>query len=131
VKIRHALACALLCVATSAHCLSADDLKWDLSYERALKAYPLPEDEWMRSWPGHYPSRPIHQRMADYRGEPIEASVLIEQLDGHTGAPSALWLIKTHGSAQVCQFHPKSQDQPCTTLDPSRAESRSRADCSH
>lgn len=102
--------------------LEPSDLKWDLSYRSALREHPIGEREFMRIWPGRYPSRPIHEKLAAYVGEPVEASLLIEQPDGHTGDPSATWFIKTHDAAQACSFHPSSKDQPCTELDPVKVE---------
>ncbi len=102
--------------------IDAADLKWDLSYQAALSEHPIGEHEFMSFWPARYPQRPIHDRLAKYRGEPVEASLLIEMPDGHTGDPSATWVIKTHRTAQLCNFHPKALAAPCKQLDPARTE---------
>lgn len=102
--------------------LASPDLKWDLSYQTALKNYPIGDNEFMSFWPSRYPKRPIHDKLASYAGDEIEASLLIEQPDGHTGDPSATWFIKTKSSAQACSFHPKHLNEPCKQLDPARTE---------
>ncbi|MEO7494954.1 MAG: ankyrin repeat domain-containing protein [Massilia sp.] len=106
----------------AAHAVTEADLKWDLSYRRALQEHPIAPAEFMWQWIAGHPQRPIHTRLAEYAGEPIEATLLIEQPDGHTGDPSASWFIKTRSSASVCTFHPKLMHAPCKPLDPARAE---------
>jgi ankyrin repeat protein len=106
--------------ATPAH--AAADLKWDLSYESALRMHPIAENEFMRSWPARYPQRPIHARLASYSGEPIEASLLLEGPDGDAGAPVAQWFVKTRSAARVCILYKESKDG-CEQLDPARTES--------
>ena len=88
--------------------ISDSDLKWDLSYQSALRDHPLDEREFMRVWPQRYAqaTRQIHELLARYDGEPIEASLLIEKPDGHAGDPSAIWFVKTHAGAKACSFHP-------------------------
>jgi len=102
------------------------ELPWDLSYTSALRDHPIADREFMRIWPQQHPQRPIHQKLAQYAGEPIEASMLIEQPDGHTGDSIAQWFIKTHNTAQLCSFHPKRMDEPCRKLDPARVEAAIR-----
>lgn len=118
------LAIMSICLAFVAPSQAASeaDLKWDLSYKSALKANPIAQNEFMQIWASRYPSRPIHTKLGSYAGEPIEASLLIETPDGHTGDPSASWFIKTRSTVTLCEFHPKYMNKPCRTLDPSRVE---------
>jgi hypothetical protein len=94
----------------------AADLGWDLSYRTVLKDHPMVANEFMRVWPERYPKRLIHERLRTYQGEMIEDSVLVEEPDSHTGDPLATWFIKTRSGAQLCVFHPKFSDRPCTPL---------------
>ena len=100
---------------------AAADLKWDLTYQSALRNYPIAANEFMRVWPARYPLRPIHARLAGYAGEPIEASLLIEGPDGDAGDPVAQWFVKTRTAAQVCTLYKGSRDS-CERLDPARTE---------
>ncbi|QNA89363.1 ankyrin repeat domain-containing protein [Massilia sp. Dwa41.01b] len=120
---RHALAGAcLLAGALWAGCVHAGaDLKWDLSYEGALRDHPIAHNEFMHFWPGRFPQRPIHERLASYSGEPIEASLLIERPDGHAGDPVAHWYVKTASRAGVCTLY-KQEKRPCKGLDPTRLD---------
>ncbi|QNA90644.1 hypothetical protein G4G28_22880 [Massilia sp. Dwa41.01b] len=99
----------------------AADLKWDLSYQSALRTHPIAEKEFMHHWPAQHPQRPIHQRLADYSGEAIEASLLIESPDSHTGDAVATWFVKTKTTAQSCRLY-KQRNWPCEPLDPARTE---------
>ncbi|WP_444847419.1 hypothetical protein [Duganella caerulea] len=114
---------ASLLVCCAAH---GAELPWDLSYATALRDHPIAENEFMRIWPQQHPQRPIQQKLAQYAGEPIEASMLIEQPDGHAGDPIAQWFIKTRNGAQLCIFHPKRLNDPCQKLDPTRVEAAIR-----
>jgi tetratricopeptide (TPR) repeat protein len=106
--------------------VQAAELPWDLSYKSALRDHPIGEQEFMRIWPSQHPQRPIHQKLAGYAQQPIEASMLIERPDGHTGDPQATWFIKTRDTALACPFHPQSMKQPCKTLEPWRVEEAMR-----
>jgi ankyrin repeat protein len=108
-------------ILTSAAIAAADNLPWDLSYQSALRDYPIPQNEFMATWPGRDSKRLIHEKLATYAGEKIEASLLIETPDRHAGDPMATWFIKTRTTAQSCIFHPKVS-QPCEQLDPVRTE---------
>lgn len=100
---------------------AAPDLKWDLSYRSALREHPIARNEFMAIWPMQHPTRLIHEKLASYSGEAIEASLLIERPDGDSGHPFAMWFIKTRTSAQVCTLY-KDVDAPCKPLDPARAD---------
>ena len=119
---RSVAALVLAFLAVGAHAQSVADLHWDLSYQSALKAYPIGADEVLNDWLAQHPVRPSQARLAAYAGPPIEASFLLERPDSHAGDPQALWIIKTHSAAQACSFHPKLPDEQCTVLDPARAE---------
>ena len=101
--------------------LAAPDLKWDLSYRSALREHPIADNEFMAFWPARYPKRAIHDKLANYAGERIEASLLIERPDGDSGHPFASWYIKTRTTAQVCTLY-KEPHRPCKQLDPARTE---------
>jgi ankyrin repeat protein len=115
-----AAALVLACLSAS-QAQAAADLKWDLTYESALRAHPIAENEFMRFWPVRYLQRPIHARLAAYSGEPIEASLLIEGPDGDAGDPVAQWFVKTRSAARVCTLYKQSRDG-CERLDPARTE---------
>lgn len=104
------------------HAATEADLKWDLSYATALRQHPISPREYMAVWPQQHLQRPIHQRLADYDGEPITASLLIERPDGHTGDPHATWFIRTRSSAKMCSFHPKLASTPCSDVDPAKTD---------
>lgn len=97
------------------------DLKWDLSYQGALRDHPIASNEFMAFWPARYPQRPIHARLAAYDGEPIQASLLLEGPDGHAGYPVAHWYIRTASTAQVCTLYRERADA-CKPLDPARLD---------
>ena len=114
----HASATALiLSFPGAAFALTADDLKWDLTYQTVLKNYPLSNDEFLPIWIASMPARSVHEKLVAYKGEPILASVLIETPDMHAGDPLADWIIKTKTSAVRCQFHPKFLERKCIKLD--------------
>lgn len=100
---------------------AATDLKWDLSYQSALREHPIGDNEFMNIWPRGFPKRLIHERLANYAGEVIEASLLIEGPDGHAGDPLATWFVKTKTTAQSCTLHQRIHE-PCEQLDPARTE---------
>lgn len=95
-------------------------MPWDLSYQSALRDHPIADNEFMRIWPQQHPQRPIHDKLAAYKGEPIEAALLIERPDIHAGDAQATWFIATRNGAQACPFHPQALMQPCQTLDRQR-----------
>ena len=103
-------------------CVSAQaaELPWDLSYQSALRDHPIADNEFMRIWPQQHPQRPIHDKLAAYKGAPIEAALLIERPDIHAGDAQATWFVVTRSGAQACAFHPQSLKQPCQTLDRQR-----------
>ena len=111
----------LACGVSAPAALAAPDLKWDLSYRSALREHPIADNEFMAIWPDRYPKRPIHDKLANYAGERIEASLLIERPDGDSGYPFASWFIKTRTTAQVCSLY-KDPERPCKQLDPARTE---------
>lgn len=102
--------------------LTEADLRWDLSYRSALRDHPIGEREFMAFWPARYPSRTIHEMLAKYDGEPIEASLLLEKPDGHTGDPQGNWYFKTRNGAKVCSFHQRSKEGACKEMDPRKVE---------
>jgi ankyrin repeat protein len=110
------------CAMSSSSASAAPVPGWDLSYQTVLKAHPVGPDEFLPIWIERYPKRPVHQKMNEYTGEAIEASLLIEEPDGHAGDPMATWVIKTNTSAKLCKFHEKFMDNPCQPLDPARTE---------
>ena len=119
------LCSSAICFAAHAAGLDEADLRWDLSYQAALRQAQLADNEFMRIWPQRYPTRQIHEALASYSGEPIEASVLMERPDGHTSDPHASWFVKTRNRATVCSYHPKVKTS-CLTLEPAKAERLAR-----
>jgi ankyrin repeat protein len=118
-KLNLLLACGS--ILTGSAIAAADNLTWDLSYQSALRNYPIPQNEFMNTWPGRQSKRLIHEKLAAYAGERIEASLLVETPDRHAGDPMATWFIKTRSTAKSCTFHPKTS-RPCEQLDPVRTE---------
>lgn len=99
------------------HAHAATELGWDLSYQRALQAQHMGSQEFMPIWIARYPKRPIHQKLQEYKGEAIEASLLIEKPDSHAGDPLAHWFVLTKRGAKACSFHEKFMNEPCKDLD--------------
>ncbi|SHN23394.1 hypothetical protein SAMN05192549_10617 [Duganella sacchari] len=110
------IAALLLCCSAQ-----AAELPWDLSYQSALRAQPLNEREFMAFWPQRYPQRAIHQLLASYEGEPIEASLLLERPDGHAGDPYGSWFIKTRSTAKVCNFS-RGNPGKCSDLEVAKTD---------
>lgn len=101
---------------------AAADLKWDLSYQAALRKHPMRNNELLRVLLKRYPKRPMHERLADYSGEPIEASVLLEGgLDIDAKGPPAIWITKTRTTARLCSVTGEKGDD-CQALDPARTD---------
>jgi hypothetical protein len=110
------------CILSSIPALAIDQttLKWDLSYESAIKQYALADNEFMYRWPKSLAVRPIHEKLSQYQGEEIIASVLIEKPDGHAGDPSAIWFIQTKFDAKFCFFYKKQMNEACNAIDVER-----------
>jgi hypothetical protein len=121
---RISVAVVFFAVSPLSRALSQANLKWDLTYRSALAAFPLADDEFLPGWIKAHPDRPIYQKLAEYSGEPIEASLLIEEPAGGADSGSmAKWLIKTKSSASLCTYFQSSKNsQGCQSLDPVRAE---------
>lgn len=124
---RHVAAVVLSCPwLPDAQAMAPSELQWDLSYASVLTTSAVGPDEFLRFWVAEHPMRPMQERLATYAGEPIEATVLLERPDSHAGDPQALWIVKTHGAAQACSYHPKIADEPCKALPPDRVEAFAR-----
>lgn len=131
------LATLLLALAAGrATAVTPADLKWDLSYRTARQSHPISPQEFMQFWPRDDTRRPVHEAMAAYQGEPIEAALLIEQPDLNfigtsaelrAAAPLSTWIVKTRRGAQLCVLQAKRPNEPCQQLDPQKAEDAVRA----
>ncbi len=120
---RTLMLCVLLFLNIGCSRAAGVDLGWDLSYASAVSSRYIDPREFMTVWVKTLsPQRPIAKQMASYEGEEIEASLLIELPDGHTGDPLAAWYIKTRAGARVCGSHPKKPEGECGQLEPARIE---------
>jgi hypothetical protein len=73
-------------------------LGWDLTYEPALRRSGLGPDSVYWQWGKSRSIPPFDKLAAEWQGDPITSSILIEGPDGHAGM-GALWLIRTKGQA--------------------------------
>ncbi len=121
-KHRFATTHAALCACTLAALTSASPafadagIPWDLSYRRVLTDYAVPQNEFIHTWLKRNPRRLIEDKLKEYAGERITASVLIEMQDMHAGEPLAWWFFQTGKSANICEYHPNFPEGRCVNL---------------
>jgi hypothetical protein len=85
--------------------VASQGLGWDLTYLFILKSSGV--------CPGHIycevaaekPQPPVNKHFAEWEGDPIVSSILIELPDGHADM-MAMWLIRTKEHAYWWGFHP-------------------------
>ena len=98
-------------------------LGWDLTYTSLLRNSGIcPGDVYCEIAPTK-PQPPVHKLFAEWKGEPIVSSILIELPDGHA-AMFETWLVRTTTQAYVRTFHPDHETpdmQPLPTQDYDRA----------
>jgi hypothetical protein len=73
----------------------------------------------MTWWPKWISKRALTDELAAYKGDRIEASLLIETPNPRAGEPDAIWFWKTKTSAHTCSFSVRVMS-PCKQLDPAR-----------
>jgi hypothetical protein len=99
-------------------------LGWDLTYLPLLQAGGVCPGHEYCEFAAEKPQPPVHKHFAEWTGEPIVSSILIELPDGHADM-TALWLIRTKEQAYWWAFHPQSPDpagkQPLPTQEYDRA----------
>ena len=84
----------------------SEGLGWDLTYISLLyDSGVCPGDSYCEV-ASLKPQPPVHKHFAEWKGEPIDSSILVELSDGHA-AMFAIWLIRTKDHAYVWTFHPE------------------------
>lgn len=109
-------ACALAALTSTSPAFADAGIPWDLSYRSVLTDYAVPQSEFIHTWLKRHPHRLIEDKVKDYSGERITASVLIEMQDMHVGEPLAWWFVQTKTSASICEYHSKFPDGRCLDL---------------
>jgi hypothetical protein len=79
-------------------------LGWDLSYASVLKTNNVAQDAWLRKWLGQNYQSPVKKLIAEWKGEPIISSVLIEHPAFHAGEKFTMWFVRTSNSAYYWEF---------------------------
>ena len=83
-------------------------LGWDLTYVPLLyNSGVCPADSYCEI-ASLKPQPPVHKHFAEWTGEPIVSSILLELSDGHA-AMFAIWLIRTKNHAYFWTFHPEAK----------------------
>ena len=113
-------ACALLAVLAFQPAFADAGIPWDLSYHRVLADYAVPQNEFIHTWLKRHPHRLIEDKLKEYAGEPITASVLVEMQDMHAGEPLAWWYVQTENAARSCEYHPKFPEGRCSDFPPGK-----------
>jgi hypothetical protein len=115
------MAALLLCCSAQ-----AAELPWDLTYRSVLTKYPVADRE-MGEWIAAAPKRQVVLQLAEYKGAPIEASLLTEQAAPVEGGLVSIWVMSTRDSAQACTLATRRETQACRPIDRARAEEIIRA----
>lgn len=83
----------------------SDGFGWDLTYMSLLvRSGVCPGDLYCEIAPAK-PQPPVNKHFAEWQGEPIVSSILIELPDGHADM-RGLWLVRTTNQAYWWTFHP-------------------------
>lgn len=80
-------------------------LGWDLTYLPLLSGSGLCPREPFCEVLTKKPKPPVHKHLAEWQGDPVISSILVELPDGHADM-MAIWLIRTKGHAYWWGFHP-------------------------
>ena len=101
----------------------SDGLGWDLTYMSLLHEAGVCPGDFYCEIATMKPQPPVHKHFAEWKGDPIVSSVLLEIPDGHRSM-AASWLIRTKDHAYFWAFHPEYPTdgiQPMSTQDYDRA----------
>lgn len=80
-------------------------LGWDLTYVPLLRSSGVCPGHPYCEMAAEKPQPPVNKHFADWQGDPIVSSILIELPDGHADM-EATWLIRTREHAYWWGFHP-------------------------
>jgi len=83
--------CALACAQQA----NTRTLGWDLTYQSVLDANGVGPAEWIREWLGPNYQSPVKQLIVNWKGEPIQSSILIEYPAPHAGEQITQWFVRT------------------------------------
>jgi hypothetical protein len=83
----------------------SEGLGWDLTYLPLLTSSGVCPGELYCEFAAQKPQPPVNRLFAEWQGDPIISSVLIELPDGHADM-MAWWLIRTKEHAYWWGFHP-------------------------
>jgi hypothetical protein len=101
-----------------------EGLGWDLTYVSLLTSSGVCPGELYCQFAAEKPQPPVNKLFAEWQGDPIVSSMLIELPDGHADMMAA-WLIRTKEHAYWWGFHPHRPNpqgkQPIPTEDYDRA----------
>ena len=99
-------------------------LGWDLTYDSLLRNAGVCPGELYCEIAAQKPQPPVDKLFAEWQGDPIVSSILIELPDGHADM-AASWLIRTTKQAFWWKYHPHHSDligmQPLPAQDYDRA----------
>jgi hypothetical protein len=94
---------------------AGNGLGWDLTYTSLLHNSGVCPGDLYCDIASTKPQPPVHQHFAEWKGDPIVSSILIELPDGHA-AMFAMWFIRTKDQAYVRTFHPEQPTPDMQTL---------------
>ncbi len=104
--------------------LVTEGLGWDLTYMPLLRSSGVCPGHPYCEMAAQRPPPPVNKYFAEWQGDPIVSSILIELPDGHADM-MATWLIRTKEQAYWWGFHPHRNNslgkQPIPTQDYDRA----------
>lgn len=83
----------------------SDGLGWDLTYMSLLRNSGVCPGQVYCDFAAEKPQPPVNKHFAEWQGDPIISSILIELPDGHADM-MAWWLIRTKEQAYWWTFHP-------------------------
>ena len=98
-------------------------LGWDLAYTDLLRNSGVCPGDSYCEIAAMKPQPPVNKHFAEWKGDPIVSSILIELPDGHAAMASS-WLVRTKEHAYFWKFHPEyptSNTQPLPTEEYDRA----------
>lgn len=83
----------------------SNGLAWDLTYMSLLTNRGVCPGDGYCQFAALKPQPPVHKHFAEWQGDQIVSSILIEVPDGHADM-AAVWLIRTKDQAYWWSFHP-------------------------
>lgn len=104
--------------------MSSQGIGWDLAYLSLLRSSGLCPGEPFCEVMTEKPKPPVKEHLAEWQGDPVISSILVELPDGHADM-MAIWLIRTKDHAYWWGFHPHRANprgkQPIPAQDYDRA----------